>query len=47
MGGTCSKREMRQLGRHNFIFEDNSKMDLREVWFVGLDWIHLVQDRLF
>jgi hypothetical protein len=21
-------------------------MDLREIWFVGVDWIHMPQDRL-
>jgi hypothetical protein len=26
-------------------WEDNIKMDLREIGFEGMDWIHLTQDR--
>jgi hypothetical protein len=26
-------------------WEDNIKMDLREIWFGGVSWIHLAQDR--
>jgi hypothetical protein len=33
------------LGGPMRITEDNIKMDLREVWFGGVDWIHLAQDR--
>jgi hypothetical protein len=25
--------------------EDNNKMDVKEIWYLGLDWIHLAQDR--
>jgi hypothetical protein len=36
------KRPLR-IPRHNW--EDNIKMDLQEVGFVGMDWIELAQDR--
>jgi hypothetical protein len=26
-------------------WEDNIKMNLREIWWEGVDWIHLAQDR--
>jgi hypothetical protein len=35
----------RPLGRHRSRWEDNIKMDLREVGWGGMDWINLVQDR--
>ena len=35
----------RPLGRPRRIWEDNIKMDLQEVGFVGMDWIDLAQDR--
>ena len=36
----------RPLGRHRRRWEDNIKMDLREVgWGRGIDWLDLVQDR--
>jgi hypothetical protein len=35
----------RLLGRPRRRWEDNIKMDLREIWFGDVDWIHLVQDR--
>jgi hypothetical protein len=35
----------RPLGRHRRIWEDNIKMDLREVGCGGVDWIDLAQDR--
>ena len=31
----------RQLGRHRHRWEDNIKMDLREVGCGGMDWIEL------
>jgi hypothetical protein len=31
-------------GRTRRRWEDNIKMDLREMWWDGVDWIHLVQD---
>jgi hypothetical protein len=27
------------------MWEDNTKMDLREIIYGGVDWIHLAQDR--
>jgi hypothetical protein len=35
----------RPLGRPRFRWEDNIKMDLREVGWGGIDWIDLAQDR--
>ena len=35
----------RPLGRPRRRWEDNIKMDLREVGFGGMDWIELAQDR--
>jgi hypothetical protein len=35
----------RPLGRPRHRWEDNIKMDLREVGYWGLDWIRLAQDR--
>jgi hypothetical protein len=35
----------RELERPRSRWEDNIKMDLREVGCVGMDWINLVQDR--
>jgi hypothetical protein len=37
--------EKRPLGRPRHRWEDNIKMDLREVGWGGLDWIDLTQDR--
>ena len=34
----------RPLGRHRRRWEDNSRMDLREVGCGGMDWIELAQD---
>jgi hypothetical protein len=40
------KRELRRpLGRPRSRWEDNIKMDLREIGFGDVDWIHLAQDR--
>jgi hypothetical protein len=36
---------MRPLGRPRRRWKDNIKMDLREVGWVGMDWIELAQDR--
>jgi hypothetical protein len=33
------------LGRPRHRWEDNIRMDLREVGSEGVDWVHLVQDR--
>jgi hypothetical protein len=35
----------RPLGRPRRRWEDNIKMDLQEVGWVGMDWIELAQDR--
>jgi hypothetical protein len=35
----------RPLGRHRRRWEDNIKMDHREIGFGDVDWIHLAQDR--
>jgi hypothetical protein len=36
----------RPLGRPRRRWEDNIKMDLREIWIDGANWIHLAQDRV-
>jgi hypothetical protein len=35
----------RPLGRPRRMWEDNIKMDLREIGWGGMDWINLAQDR--
>jgi hypothetical protein len=35
----------RPLGRPRRRWEDNIKMDLREIGFGDVEWIHLAQDR--
>jgi hypothetical protein len=35
----------RPLGRPRHRWEDNIKIDLREIGFGDVDWIHLAQDR--
>jgi hypothetical protein len=35
----------RDSGRPRHRWEDNIKMDVREIWWEGVDWIHLAQDR--
>jgi hypothetical protein len=35
----------RPLGRPRRVWEDNIKIDLREIGFGDVDWIHWVQDR--
>jgi hypothetical protein len=35
----------RPLGRPRHRWEDNIKMDLREIGFGNVDWIHLARDR--
>jgi hypothetical protein len=34
----------RPLGGRRHIWEDNIRMDLKEIWWEGLDGIHLAQD---
>jgi len=36
----------RLLGRPRHRWEDNIKMDLREIWIDGANWIQLDQDRV-
>ena len=35
----------RPLGRPRYRWEDNSKIDLQEVGYGGMDWINLAQDK--
>jgi len=35
----------RPLGRPRFRWEDNIRIDLREIGWYGVDWMHLTQDR--
>jgi hypothetical protein len=35
----------RPLGRPRRSWEDNIRIDLREIWWGGMDWIDLAQDR--
>jgi hypothetical protein len=35
----------RPLGRPRRRWEDNIKMDFREIWFGDVDWVHWAQDR--
>jgi hypothetical protein len=35
----------RSLGRTRRKWEDNSRMDLREIVWERVDWIHVVKDR--
>jgi len=35
----------RPLGRRRHRWEDNIKMDLREIGWEAVDWMHLAQDR--
>jgi hypothetical protein len=35
----------RPLGRHRRWWEDNIKMDVREIGWGAMDWIDLAQDR--
>jgi hypothetical protein len=35
----------RALGRRRRRWQDNIRTDLREIWWEGVDWIHLAQDR--
>jgi hypothetical protein len=35
----------RQLGRPRHRWEDDSRMDRKEIGWEGVDWIHLTHDR--
>jgi hypothetical protein len=37
----------RPLGRPRYRWEDNIKMDLREIGIDGVNWIQLAQDRVW
>jgi hypothetical protein len=37
--------EKRSLGRSRHVWEANIKLDLREIEWKGVDWMHLAQDR--
>jgi hypothetical protein len=39
------QEEKRPLGRPRCRWEDNIKMDLKEIGWGGMDWIDLAQDR--
>jgi hypothetical protein len=41
----CSLQFIIHLWRPRRRWEDNIKMDLREIGFGDVDWIHLAQDR--
>jgi hypothetical protein len=36
----------RPLGRPRCRWEDNIKLDLREIWIEGANWIQLAQDKV-
>jgi hypothetical protein len=40
-----SENMKRPLGRPSCKWEDNSSMDMREIKWEGMDWIHLAQGR--
>jgi hypothetical protein len=35
----------RQIGRRRRRWEDNNRIDLREIWWEVVDWMHPAQDR--
>jgi hypothetical protein len=41
----CGGGDLRPLGRTSHRWEDNSKINLREVGCGGVDWIDVAQDR--
>jgi hypothetical protein len=43
--GRSENIKVRELGRPRRTWEDNIRMDLKEIWWEGVDWIHLAQDR--
>jgi hypothetical protein len=40
-----SEKKKKPLGSHRYRWQDNIKMDLREIGWGGKDWIHLVEER--
>jgi hypothetical protein len=41
----CKPEGKRPLGRHRLIWKDNIRMDLREIGWEDVIWIHLTRDR--
>jgi hypothetical protein len=39
------REEKSPLGRHSLRWEDNIRLDLREIRWEVVDWFHLAQDR--
>jgi hypothetical protein len=37
--------EKKSLGRPRRRWEDNIRMDLREIWWEIVDWMHMAEDR--
>jgi hypothetical protein len=35
----------RPLGRRRRRWEDNIRVDIKEIWWEGVDWMHLAQDK--
>jgi hypothetical protein len=42
--GRKTRRE-ETTGRPKYRWEDNIRMDIKEIWWKGLNWMHLAQDR--
>jgi hypothetical protein len=42
----CKVKGMRPRGRSKSRWDDNIKMDLKELQLEGVNWIHLSQDRI-
>jgi hypothetical protein len=42
---SLSAKENRSVGRPRHRYEDNIKMDIREIGWDRMDWIHLARDR--
>jgi hypothetical protein len=38
-------KRKRPLGKHRSRWEDNIKMDFREIWFREVDCVHLAKER--
>jgi len=42
----CKRERKRPLGRPRRRWEDNIRVDLRQIGWDGVDWIRLAQDRI-